>query len=79
VDRVVIAYINLGQDIKMTDGLLDADTRKIIGEKILARLESPERYKGKKYQIRSIIQIQARNLASFLRGQQEYKPFTFKW
>lgn len=79
VDRVVIAHINLGQDIKITDGLLDADTRKIIGEKILGRLESVETYKGKKYQIRSIIQMQARNLASFLRGQQDYKPFTFKW
>ncbi len=79
VDRVVIAYVNLGQDIKIVDGLLDADTRKIIGEKILGRLESIETYKGKKYQIRSIIQMQARNLASFLRGQQDYKPFTFKW
>lgn len=79
VDRVVIAHINLGQDIKMTDGLLDADTRRVIGEKILGRLESLETYKGKKYQIRSIIQMQARNLASFLRGQNDYKPFTFKW
>ncbi len=79
VDSVVIAYVNLGQDIKIVDGLLDADTRKIIGEKILGRLESIETYKGKKYQIRSIIQMQARNLASFLRGQQDYKPFTFKW
>lgn len=79
VDRIVIAHVNLGQDIKITDGLLDADTRKIIGEKILGRFESVETYKGKKYQIRSIIQMQARNLASFLRGQQEYKPFTFKW
>ncbi|MEW6571778.1 MAG: CRISPR-associated endonuclease Cas1 [Nitrospirota bacterium] len=72
VDRVVIAHVNLGQDIKITDGLLDADTRKIIGEKVLGRLESIETYKGKKYQIHSIIQMQARNLASFLRGQQDY-------
>lgn len=79
VDRVVIAHVNLGQEIKMTNGLLDADTRRMIGEKILCRLESLEKYKGKKYQIRSIIQMQARNLASFLRGQNEYKPFTFKW
>lgn len=48
VDRVVIAHINLGQEIKITDGLLDADTRKIIGEEILGRLESHEKYKGKK-------------------------------
>jgi CRISPR-associated protein Cas1 len=79
VDKIVISYTNLGQEIKMTEGLLDPETRKIIGEKILDRLESAETFKGKKYQIRSIIQMQARNLASFLRGQQDYKPFTFKW
>ncbi|MEW6003283.1 MAG: CRISPR-associated endonuclease Cas1 [Nitrospirota bacterium] len=79
VDRIVIAYINLGQEIKMEQGLLDTETRRLIGGKILERLESVETYKGKKYQIRSIIQMQARNLASFLRGQQDYKPFTFKW
>lgn len=79
VDRVIIAHVNLGKDIKISDGLLDADTRKTIGEKILGRLESVETYKGKKYQIRSIIQMQARNLSSFLRGHQDYKPFTFKW
>jgi CRISPR-associated protein Cas1 len=79
VDRVVISHINLGQDIKIVDGLLDTETRRLIGEKILRRLESLETYKGKKYQIRSIIQMQARNLASFLRGQNDYKPFTFKW
>ncbi|MGQ9619150.1 MAG: CRISPR-associated endonuclease Cas1 [Candidatus Aminicenantia bacterium] len=65
IDRVVIAHVYLGQDIKITDGLLDAYTKKIIGEKILGKLESVETYKGKKYQIRSIIQMQARNLASF--------------
>lgn len=80
VDRVVISYVNLGQDIKIADGLLDSETRKGIGEKILERLESPERFDGKKFKIRSIIQMQARNLASFMRGgRKEYKPFTFKW
>lgn len=79
VDRAVIAYINLGQEIKMEQGLLDAETRKNVGGNILDRLESVESYDGKKYQVRSIIQIQARNLASFLRGEREYKPFTFKW
>jgi len=79
VDRVVIAFINLGKEIKIEQGLLDAETRKSLGEKILERLESRETYEGRKYQVRSIIQIQARNLASFLRGERKYKPFTFKW
>lgn len=79
VDRVVISHINLGQAIKIKDGLLDSETRKAIGGKIIERLDSPVNYQNKTYKLRSIIQIQARNLASFLRGEGLYKTFTFKW
>ena len=51
VDRTVIAYVNLGTSIGMKDGLLDADTRKSIGDKIVERLMSTETYQGKQYQI----------------------------
>ncbi|MGH9861305.1 MAG: CRISPR-associated endonuclease Cas1, partial [Candidatus Acidiferrales bacterium] len=64
VDRAVIAFINLGQPIGMRDGLLDLDTRKAIGVKILERLASPEPFRGQQFQIRSIIQMQARALVS---------------
>ena len=79
VDRTVIAYVNLGTSIGMRDGLLDADTRKNIGDKIVERLVATETYNGKQYQIRSIIQMQARRLAGFLRGDGAYKAFSFKW
>jgi CRISP-associated protein Cas1 len=79
VDRTVIAYVNLGTSIGMKDGLLDADTRKTIGDRIVERLVATETYKGKQYQIRSIIQMQARRLAGFLRGDGVYKAFSFKW
>jgi len=79
VDRTVIAHVNRGETVKMEEGLLASETRKIFSQKIMERLESQETYQGKKYQIRSIIQIQARNLASFLRGEREYHPFSFKW
>ncbi len=79
VDRVVIAHINLGQAVKIKEGLLDPDTRKLIGSKILERLDSPIKFQNKTYKLRSIIQIQARNLVSFLRGESTYKTFSFKW
>lgn len=79
VDRVVITHINLGETIKMSEGLLDLETRKLLGSKILERLDSIVVFDGKKYKIRSIIQLQARNLASFLRGEKKYKTFSFKW
>ncbi|MEX0806088.1 MAG: CRISPR-associated endonuclease Cas1 [Candidatus Binatia bacterium] len=79
VDRTVIAHINVGTNIGMKDGLLDADTRKNIGDKIVERLFATETYHGKQYQIRSIIQMQARKLSGFLRGEGAYKAFSFKW
>jgi len=79
VDRTVIAYVNLGTSIGMKDGLLDTDTRKSFAEKVIERLVATEAYQGKQYQIRSIIQMQARRVAGFLRGEGEYKAFSFKW
>jgi CRISPR-associated protein Cas1 len=79
VDRVVISHINLGEAIKIKEGLLDSETRKIIGGKILDRLDSAVNFGGKRYKIRSVIQLQARNLCAFLRGERPYKSFSFKW
>ena len=80
VDRVVLAHVNLGIPIKMQNGMLEAETKKGFADKIMERLLSPEPYQGKHYQIRSIIQQQARRLASFLRGDAAtYRTFSFKW
>lgn len=59
VDKVIIAHINLGESIEIKNGLLGEETRKIIGNKIIERLEAQEAFESKKYKIRSIIQIQA--------------------
>jgi CRISPR-associated protein Cas1 len=79
VDRTVIAGINLGRSFKIEGGLLDTESRKEIAERIMERLESRESFDGKKHQVRSIIQIQARHLASFFRGERDYRPYRFKW
>ena len=79
VDRTVIAFTNLGQSIVMADGLLDEAGRRTIAHKILERLSTRETFRGQQYQIRSIIQMQARALVSFLRGKSAYRPFSFRW
>lgn len=79
VDRAIIAHVNLGESIAMQQGFLDLETRRAIGEKVMARLTATERYRGKEHQVRSIIQMQARRLAGFLRGDGVYRPFGFKW
>jgi CRISPR-associated protein Cas1 len=79
VDRTVIAFTNLGQPIAMKDGLLDENTRRAIAQRILERLATRESFHGQQYQVRSIIQMQARSFVSFLRGKGKYKPFSFRW
>jgi CRISPR-associated protein Cas1 len=79
VDRVVIAHVNTGERIGIQDGFLDTDTRKRVAEKVLERLTTADRYHGGKYQLRSIIQMQARRAASFLRGGAAYRSYAFKW
>ena len=79
VDRAVIAHLNVGERVKLEGGMLDQETRRTIAERVLERLQAAELYQGKRYQVRSIIQMQARRLASFLRGDGQYKSFSFKW
>jgi CRISPR-associated protein Cas1 len=79
VDRTIVAFINLGQQVVMNDGMLDESTRKTIAQKILERLATRELFRGQQYQIRSIIQMQARSLVGFLRGKGAYRPFSFRW
>jgi CRISPR-associated protein Cas1 len=79
VDRTIIAFTNLGQQVVMKDGMLDESTRRTIGQKVLERLSTRESFRGQQYQIRSIIQMQARSLVSFLRGKSAYRPFSFRW
>jgi hypothetical protein len=69
VDRTVIAYVNLGTSIGMRDGLLDADTRKVTGDKIVERLVATEPYQGKQYQIRSIIRCRRDGWLRFCGGR----------
>ena len=79
VDRAVLAHVNLGEEIRLTQGLLEAETRKALVQRVLERLQATEKYRGKRYQVRSIMQMQARRLASHVRGDGTYKAFTFKW
>jgi CRISPR-associated protein Cas1 len=80
VDRTVIAFIMLNRNIKITQNLLDLQTKKKFSGKILDRLSSSEYYEGQKVMISDIILLQARKLAGFLEGRyKEYKTFSFKW
>ncbi|WP_242836818.1 CRISPR-associated endonuclease Cas1 [Desulfotomaculum nigrificans] len=79
VDRVVVAMINKGIPIEMEDGQLSQKTRRDLAERIKERLDTAERFQGKKYRLQTIIQMQARRIATHLRGEARYKPYVSGW
>ena len=81
VDRTVLGIFNkgttLGQDER---GRLDDVARRTLAEKVLARLEVPETYEGKRLPLRAIMQAQARRMAQYFRGERDsYEAFAATW
>lgn len=79
IDRPLIAMLNKGTEIKLSEGMLEMDTRRMLSAKVKERLESTERYHAKKQRLQTIIQAQARRIATSLRGEAKYKPFVCGW
>ena len=81
VDRTIVAIFNRNMPIELDERYaLTEASRRSIAEKVLTRLDGPEPYEGKRYALRSIIQMQARHLATFLRGERTtYEPFVASW
>jgi CRISPR-associated protein Cas1 len=81
VDRTVMAIFNRGMAVTLDEqGRLTEESRRSVAEKVLARLEATERYEEKRHPLRAIIQMQARHLAGFLRGDRAtYEPFVGGW
>lgn len=81
MDRTVLGLVNKGVKLEQDErGMLTEKTRHTLAEKILGRLESPEKYESKRHPLRSIIQQQARHIATYVRGERDlYLPFTTSW
>jgi len=79
VDRVVIAWLNRGYEPEMDGDRLSDSTRRELAEKILARLEDEDRFEGAQHRLKTIIQMQCRRLAMFLRGEGHYRPYLAGW
>jgi CRISP-associated protein Cas1 len=79
VDRAVIAALGKGTAIETQGGMLTDSSRRAIAQLVLERLESEVNFRGQRHKLKSVVQIQARNLASALRGEGRYKAFAFKW
>lgn len=79
VDRAVIATATKGTRIDLREGMLTDDSRQTVARAVIDRLETEVGFRGRRYRVKSVVQIQARNLGAFLRGGPAYRPFAFKW
>ncbi|MBK7203145.1 CRISPR-associated endonuclease Cas1 [Candidatus Amarolinea dominans] len=81
VDRALLNFLNKGGEIERDDkGLLAEACRRGLAERVLDRLERPTEYHDKQFGLRQIIQMQARELATFLRGDRvEFEPYVARF
>jgi len=81
VDRMIFGLANKGVKFEQDErGYLTEAARRLIAEKFFERLESAEVYEKKSFPLRMIIQMQARHIATFLRGERdEYVAFQMSW
>jgi CRISPR-associated protein Cas1 len=80
VDRAIFGLLNKGVKLEMEDGRLSEESRRTIAQRVNERLEAEETYGGKKHRLRTVIQSQARHIATYVRGEaRQYKPFVGRW
>lgn len=81
VDRTIFGLANKGVKFEQDErGYLTEGTRKMLAEKFFERMESTETFEKKSFGLRLIVQMQARHVATFLRGErEEYVPFVMGW
>jgi CRISPR-associated protein Cas1 len=77
VDRTVIGLLTRQFSVDHeADGRLTRDCRRAFADHILSRLRAQGTLDRKRYELRSIIQIQARKLAAAFRGESLYTAYT---
>lgn len=80
VDRAVISLFNVGHSLTLDEnGYFDLASRRLISRKVFERLYGDEQYAGKRHKLREIILRQAQHIATYLRGKDEYQPYSFHY
>ena len=79
VDRAIFGWLAKGGRLTLRGGMLDGPSKEEVAARVLRRLNARERHRGKEHEVRSIVQMQARLLASAVRGLRDYRPFSFTW
>ncbi len=80
VDRPILARFRQGMNIVMGDnGQMKESSRKAVAAAVLSRFDARDKYEGKRHTFATILQRQIRHIASFLRGEYNYRPHIAGW
>ena len=74
-----ISLIQKGSNLKVDKGLLDNDTRRLLVQNVLERLQRYEKYRGVEIKMEEIIRQQSKEIAAWIEENIKYKPYTAKW
>lgn len=79
VDRAVLSLATTRQPLHIENGFLDAASRRVVAEQVLARFAGRERV-GRSHQfLGAIVTSQAQALATHVRDERPYRPFLVRW
>jgi len=81
VDRPVFGLVNRRFNVEQDEqGRMSDATRRAFAEHILGHLESDVRHNGKRHPLQHVIQMQARQIVTYVRREREtYTPFKAGW
>lgn len=80
VDRPVLALLGRGWRPELDEhGKMTPETRKRIASAVNDRLDTRDSVGNKKFRLQNIMVMQARRLATFLRGEGDYPVYVASW
>ena len=79
MDRVVISLVQKGEQLQMKKGLLTDETKILLVQNIIERLNKYEKYRGEDIKFLEIINRQTKDIASYIAEDSSFKPYIAKW
>ena len=79
VDRVVISLVQKREPLKIQDGYLDKETKKLLVQNVTERINRHEKYRNKEIRLCDIINLQVKEIADYIENGTKYKPYVAKW
>lgn len=79
VDRVVISLVQKGEGLKIKNGLLSDETKKLLMQNLIERMHRYENYRDKESRLCDIINFQTKEIAEYIENGKTFRPYIAKW